>query len=217
LRPATLPHRRTCGFPHPAVEASGLTTRQIRSHRISYIAVCQKFRKVPPRDRRRQARHGSAVSARCTLRETTVVVVPFDFRSLPSFPSGSSLALPCSFRPSLHGRYPASSLLRRLLTSSPLSRRRSPQVRCGIFPLAPPGSTWCISDDFWASLLPASWPRGHPAGTRPHCRFVFLGAPGPEGAPAGEFAIRFFQLSPLGCALRFRYGCRHRLRLDPFI
>jgi hypothetical protein len=27
LRPATLPHHRTCGFPHPAVETSALTTR----------------------------------------------------------------------------------------------------------------------------------------------------------------------------------------------
>ena len=26
LRPATLPHHRTCGFPHPAIERSGLYT-----------------------------------------------------------------------------------------------------------------------------------------------------------------------------------------------
>src|ERR1022692_3286519 len=77
--------------------------------KFSYIAVCQKFRKVPPRDRRRQARRGSTASARCTIRETTVVVVPFDFRSLRSFPSVPSLALSGFFRPSLHGRYPASS------------------------------------------------------------------------------------------------------------
>ena len=79
-------------------------------------------------------------------------------RSLRSFPSVSSLALSCFFRPSLHGRYPASPLLRRLLTSPPLSRRRSPQVRYRIFPLVPPGSTRCVSDDFWASLFPASLP-----------------------------------------------------------
>ena len=76
----------------------------------------------------------------------------------PASPSVSSLALPCFFRPSLHGHYPASSLLWRLLTSPPLSRRRSPQVRCGIFPFAPPGSTECASDDFWASLFPANSP-----------------------------------------------------------
>lgn len=28
LRPATLPHHRTCGFPHPAVELSGLLLPQ---------------------------------------------------------------------------------------------------------------------------------------------------------------------------------------------
>ena len=190
MRPGTLPHHRTCGFPHPAVEASGRTTRQIRWHRISYIAVCQKFRKVPPRDRRRQARHGSTVSARCTLRETTVVVMPFDFRSLHSFPSVASLALPCFFRPSLHGRYPASSLLRRLLTSSPLSRRRSPQVRCKIFPLVPTGSTWCVSDDFWASLFPASLPPA-PGLTAGSCSY------------GREFAARFFRLRLATNALRF--------------
>ncbi len=43
-------------------------------------------------------------------------------------------------------------------TSSPLSRGRSPQVRYRIFPLVPPGSTRCVSDDFWASLFPASLP-----------------------------------------------------------
>src|ERR1039457_907564 len=32
--------------------------------KFSYIAVCQKFRKVPPRDRRRQAHRGSTASAR---------------------------------------------------------------------------------------------------------------------------------------------------------
>ncbi len=35
----------------------------------------------------------------------------------------------------------AQRTLWRLLTSPPLSRRRSPQVRCKIFPLAPSGST----------------------------------------------------------------------------
>ena len=35
--------------------------------------------------------------------------MPFDFRSLRSFPSVPSLALSGFFRPSLHGRYPASS------------------------------------------------------------------------------------------------------------
>ena len=122
------------------------------------MAFCQRFRKVPPWDRRRQARCGSTASARCTLGVATAVVAPLDLRSLRSFPPVASLALSGSFRPSLRGRCPASSLLWRLLTSSPLSRGRSPQVRCRIFPLAPPGSTLCVSDDFRASLFPASSP-----------------------------------------------------------
>jgi hypothetical protein len=52
-----------------------------------------------------------------------------------------SLAPSCFFSPSLHRRYAASLLLRPLLTSPPLSRWRSPRVRCRICPLVPPGST----------------------------------------------------------------------------
>jgi hypothetical protein len=97
------------------------------------------------------------------------------------FPSVSSLALPCFFSPSLHRRYPASSLLRLLLSSSPLSRRRSPQVRCRYSPLAPSGSTACVSDDFWALLFPASLPPA-PGLTADSC---FYGR---------RFATRFFRL-----------------------
>ena len=32
LRPSSLPHHRTCGFPHPAVEPSDLHHRKIRWH-----------------------------------------------------------------------------------------------------------------------------------------------------------------------------------------
>src|SRR6185503_5205610 len=34
----------------------------------------------------------------------------------------------------------------------------SPQVRCSLCPLAPSGSTRCVSYDFWVSLFPASSP-----------------------------------------------------------
>ena len=110
-----------------------------------------------------------------------VGAVPFDFRSLRSFPSVPSLAPSGSFRPSLHPRYRASSLLRRLLTAPTLSRGSSPQVRCKIFPLAPSGSTWCVSDDFWASLFPASSPPA-PGLTAGSCSY------------GRKFATRFFQL-----------------------
>ena len=93
----------------------------------------------------------------------------------------SYIALSCTFGASLHGRYPASPLLWPLLTASPFSWRSSAQVRCRIYPLVPSGSTECVSDDFWASLFPASSP---PAPGLP-----------PVRVPTVEsFATRFFQL-----------------------
>ncbi len=58
--------------------------------------------------------------------------------------SSSSSFVPWSFGPLLRRHYPASSLLRPLLTSPPLSRRRSPQGSCRVCPLAPPGFTLCV-------------------------------------------------------------------------
>jgi len=131
------------------------------------------------------------------------VVAPLDFIPLRSFPSVPSLAPSGSFRPSLRGYYPASSLLRRLLTSPPLSRWRSPQVRCRIRPLAPSGSTRCASYDYG---LRCSQPahRSHPASL-------------PVRVPTVESLLRasFSFASRLRFALH--YGCRHRLRLAPFI
>ena len=124
----------------------------------------------------------------------TAVVAPLDLRSLLSFPSVTFLALSGSFRPSLHPRYRTSSLLRRLPTSPPLSRKRSPQVRYRICLLVPSGSTGCVSDDVWASLFPANRP-GCPAQRAPR-----PGTPPAPGLTAGscsygrKFAARFFQL-----------------------
>jgi len=111
----------------------------------------------------------------------TAVVAPLDFISLRSFPSVASLAPSGSFSPSLRGRYPASSLLRPLLTSPLLSQKRSPQVRCRICPPVPPGSTRCVSYDYWVSLFPASSP---PASS----------LTASSSSYGREFATRFFQL-----------------------
>ena len=59
-------------------------------------------------------------------------------------------------------------------------------------------------DGLWASLFRASLPPA-PGLTARSCSY------------GRGFAFRFFQLSPRGYALRFGYGCRHRLRLAPFI
>ena len=129
---------------------------------------------------------------------------PFDLRSLCSFPSVPSLALSCFFGPSLHGRYPASWLLWPLLIPLPLSRKRPPQVRCqNLSPRAVRLYPVRLGD-FWASLFPASLPPalGLTAGSCSYGRW---------------FAIRCFQLRLAATPCRFRYGCRHRLRLAPFI
>ena len=120
----------------------------------------------------------------------TAVVAPLDFIPLRSFPSVPSLAPSGSFRPSLRGRYPASSLLRHLLTSPRLSSRRSPQVRCRICPLVPSGSTRCVSYDYRASLFPAS----SPPASGPLCQFVFL---------RSRVRYTLLSASPHAYALRF--------------
>ena len=50
--------------------------------------------------------------------------------------------------------------------------------------------------------------RKPPARTRPPCPFVFL---------RSKICYPLLSSAPRGYALRFRYGCRHRLRLAPFI
>ena len=159
----------------------------LRADYLLHQLLVHRFRsKVPQSSTSRTPSSGSPRFHRfcpCTLRETTVVVVPFDFSPLRGFPSVSFLALPCFFGPSLHGRYPASSLLRPLLTSPRLSSRGSPQVRCRIGPPAPPGSTLCVSDDFWASLFPANSPPA-PGLAASSCSY------------GREFATRFFRLTP---------------------
>ena len=49
LHPGNLPHHRTCGFPHPAVEPGGLSGRKIRWHKelvASQHGVRQGFMKT---------------------------------------------------------------------------------------------------------------------------------------------------------------------------
>jgi len=60
-------------------------------------------------------------------------------------------------------------------------RKRSPRVKCRIYPLAPSGSTRCVSYDFWALLFPASSPPAL-ASLPVSCSY------------GREFATRFFQL-----------------------
>jgi hypothetical protein len=145
------------------------------------MALCREFRGSSAHWPPPPARCGSTASASALLAAAALARL-LDFGPFPAFPSSrSSSSVLSSFGPSLHRRCPASSLLRPLLTSARLATGRSPQVRRCLFPFAPPGSTVRVSDDCWASLLPASLP------------------PAP-GLAAGScscgrrFATRFFQL-----------------------
>jgi hypothetical protein len=121
-----------------------------------------------------------------------------------SFPSVPSLALSGFFRPSLRGHYPASSLLRRLLTSSPLSQGRSPQVRCRI---VPPRAVRLYRIRLRMTFgLRCSQParRPHPASL-------------PFRVPTVESLLRASFSFTSRLRLAFRYGCRHQLRRAPFV
>ena len=128
----------------------------------------------------------------------------------PGFESSSfansspfSSSVPWFFGPSLRRHYPTSSLLRPLLTSPPLSRKRSPQVRRRICPLVPPGSTECVLMTFGLCCC-------QPA-CRPHRASLPVRVPTVESLLAASFSFT----SRLRLAVR--YGCRHRPRLAPFI
>src|SRR5688572_23616189 len=120
----------------------------------------------------------------------------------PVFSSFSSSVL-WFFGPSLCRRYAASLLLRPLLTSLPLSRKRPPQVRRRICPLVPSGSTVCVLMTFG---LRCSQPA-----RRPLPASLPIRVPTVEGLLPASFSFT----SRLRLAVH--YGCRHRLRLAPFI
>ncbi len=146
------------------------------------MAVCQKFRKVPPRDRRRQARRGSTASAHCTLRAATAVVAPFDFRpllELPFSPSSSFVWFLPPFAPRALPRFFATT------ASADFFPALTWKISPGKVQNRPPSCRTALpcasSDDFWASLFPASSPPA-PGLTAVSCSY------------GREFATRFFQL-----------------------
>ena len=116
--------------------------------------------------------------------------------------SRSSSFAPWSFSPSLQRRYPPSSLLWPLLTSPPLSRRSSPQVRRCFCPFIPPGLylarlVW-IAGFAVASTLTAR--------RRPLCGSCSCGQ---------RFVSRFLRLGRATCAPRL--ALCGSLRLPPSV
>ena len=116
--------------------------------------------------------------------------------------SRSSSFAPWSFSPSLQRRYPPSSLLWPLLTSPPLSRRSSPQVRRCFCPFIPPGSTSHVSYGLRASRWPARLP---PVG----------GLSAGSCSCGQRFVSRFLRLGRATCAPRL--ALCGSLRLAPAV
>src|SRR5258708_38438315 len=165
LRTDTLPHHRTCGFPHPAVGPS---------------------RVLPSRTRRRlTSEHSGGLGAFCVRPVVcqsgvaTEVVASHCF--VLSFVMASSVSIGSvrSFGPSLETPFCScvpQSLLWPLLTSPPLSRRGSPPVRVGSLRsrllalqnassgslaswlLAHPPPTSCPTAPFWSFRRPFAFP-----------------------------------------------------------
>ena len=143
MRPDTLPHHRTCGFPHPAVGPSGGLPSPVRSQsrsdtRTGWATSSFGLRLVSP-ESRPQLSCSAASSVRSRL--------------------GQSLAwLRPVLRPFAHpGFRRASSLLRPLLTSLGLSAGGSPRVSVSSFD----SRRWALQtavSDSWASCSLAHSP-----------------------------------------------------------
>ena len=123
--------------------------------------------------------------------------------------SSSSSSVPWFFSPSLQPHYRPSSLLWLLLTSPAFSRKRSPQVRCRICLLVPPGSTGCVLMTFG---LRCSGPA-----RRPHSASLPVCVPTVEGLPSASFSFA----SRLRLAVRLQLpssapiGSFHPIRFCP--
>jgi len=143
LRPGTLPHHRTCGFPHPAVERSGVLPSPVRSQFMPDTRPGWATSSFGPCLVSPESRPKLSCSAASSVRSR----------------SGQNLAwLPLVLRPfALPGFRRASSLLWPLLTSPGLSAGGSPRVSVCSFR----SRRWALHDvasDSWASRLLAHSP-----------------------------------------------------------
>ncbi len=143
MRPGTLPHHRTCGFPHPAVEPSGGLPSPVRSQSMPDTRASWATSSFGPRLVSPESRPKLSCSAASSVR---------------SWPSQSLAWLRRVLRPFARpGFRQVSSLLRPLLTSLGLSAKGSPRVSVCSFH----SRRWALQSavsDSWASLLLASSP-----------------------------------------------------------
>ena len=151
LRAVTLPHHRTCGFPHPAVEpGSGLAHCVLPWSPMAFHSALLHFIS-PGAGSLPIARFLQAdpllyspladLSGKCALGSLLDCFGKL-LAPLPEFVQLVCLLVLWPFAPS--GFHRLSSLLRPLLTSTRLSPGRSPRVRCPMFRPVSSGSTSCV-------------------------------------------------------------------------
>src|ERR1017187_8196447 len=146
LRPGTLPHHRTCGFPHTAVGPLGVLPSRSRGRVASEHSDGLGAFRVRP-----------VVSQ---SRVVTVVVTPRCFVLSLAIPSSASVGSVRSFGPSLETPFCSCvplTLLWPLLTSRSLSTPGSPRVSACSFR----SRLWALQhavSDSWASLVLACSP-----------------------------------------------------------
>ena len=143
LRHGTLPHHRTCGFPHPAVERSGVLPSPVRSQFMPDTRPGWATSSFGPCLVSPESRPKLSCSAASSVRSR----------------SGQNLAwLPLVLRPfALPGFRRASSLLWPLLTSPGLSAGGSPRVSVCSFRSRRWAPQSAVSDS-WASRVLACSP-----------------------------------------------------------
>ena len=206
MRPGTLPHHRTCGFPHSAVERSRPLYMVAARLEASYIAFCRGWR----RSRTLGSSAPGACSdfiARTSVGRSGIVTAVVASRRFGE-PSGPffqpSLEL-CSFVLRsfvLPGFRRASSLLRPRLTSRRLSPSGSPRVSAVSF-LSRRQALQGSIHDCWASRVLACSP-AVPCLTACSCSY------------GREFAFGPFALVPCGSnlAVRLRLSSSPRRELS---
>jgi hypothetical protein len=154
LRPLPLPHHRTCGLPHPAVEPSGFNLPQDPMEHIN-LSLPSDLHSAPSCFLIRSwPRSPPAVSPPAGIHRRSVppptrivAAVATSVRFGRLFASPQRLlewSVSWSFGPSLHTVSRASWLLWPLLTPPRLSSGRSPRVRHQDCRLASPDSTSCV-------------------------------------------------------------------------
>ena len=165
MRPVTLPHHRTCGFPHPAVEPSRIRSRQDRTeterllpstsrtllsverfakhrHRLAAVGLPRLHRVGPQRSR---------VGYRsCRARDSSSFIAPV-------FSPFSSSVL-WFFGPSLQSHY---RTFFATTASADFSSALTEEISPGKVRILSPRAAWLYLmrlDDLWASLFRASLP-----------------------------------------------------------